>query len=133
MKLGQFKRFSKLCGIGKVKYKGEEFFVAFSDYMISEHSLGCAVGKGKTENEALRMALVNLSANNKKMCDEFEKINHKIRQLTICSNPLDFDKKPVFAVEDMDYDQEKKEYIHTGVFYNADVSIIDKKIYIGIR
>ncbi len=135
MKNKKYKRFSAYCGVAKVFHEEEEIYVAYSDYMkCLKQDLGVVVGKGKTEIEALRMALVNLTKNIKKMSDEFDRFEEKLKKLKISSGPLNFDDNPIIPIESLDHKfvNDDVHYFPSGRYYNASVIVnSNDEIFLG--
>ncbi len=137
MQLGEREDFSNLCGIAKVEHEGEEIFVAFADYFDFSGEYGTIVGKGKSENDALKMALVKMCENLEKLSNEIEQFRDMIDKLKITSDPLNFDENPIIAIEsdDIKYFTETNEYEikPSGKFVNADLFMVEGKACLGIH
>ncbi len=123
MKVGKYKKFSRKSGIAKIQHAGEEWFVVYSDYIIDLCELGKVVGKGKTELEAMKNAIVNLSDNLVKMSNEIDDFKDNLKKLKICNDPLNFNKKPIIPVEGWEtkYIDGVCHYVNNGEYYNADL------------
>lgn len=141
MKKGKYKRFNAYCGIAKVEHEGEEFYVVYSDYMKDSLDLGELFGKGKTKEEALENAVVNLNKLFRLSCKKIEKINkilnkqHDGIELEYLHGTL-FDKEPIIPIEnwrsEMDCENGTGKIVYTGEFHNADVMISEGEACLGL-
>lgn len=127
MKTGEFKKFNKTCGIAKIFHEDEIFFVAYADYMDFDFELGTIVGKGKSETEALRMALINLTKKIGEATRQMDRLENFFKKLSFIQHPLDFDDEPIVAIEGweekIDYENNTREIIDSGKYHNATLKV----------
>ena len=123
--------------MAKLNHEGEVMIVAYADYMESAGDWGTIVGKGKTENEALRNALVNMCKNLEKLSNEIEDFRENLSKLMISSDPLNFDENPIIPIEGenrkQDYETGNVEFTPSGTFHNADLFVYQGEVQLGLN
>lgn len=92
MQIGEFKNFYEYLGVAKIlhqeseKNKKEEWYVVYADIFFDENylqgQLGDVIGKGKTETDSLKDAIINLTLVIKKRQDFYEKIKESLNHFT---------------------------------------------------
>lgn len=93
MKVGEFKRFDKYCGIACVEYESKVWYLVYNFTMtislIDEGELGKCIGKGETEIESMRDAITNIARNFRKVDKKLEKMSENIRSVLMSGGEMD--------------------------------------------
>lgn len=137
MNVGDYKKFDKYCGIARVQDEEteEQWFVCYSlcDELIFAGELGECIGKGKSELDAMKDAIKNLS----KMCRQSVNINTAKRCVINALKehkglPLGKDELLIFPVEDWVWNSAEDRMDASGEYRNANIKIIDGKAVAGL-
>lgn len=133
MKVGEFNRFNKFCGICKIMDENDgELYVVYHDYMQCSYTLGSVIGKGKTTEEALIDATKNFNRLVRILEKKISLFSHSLQGFFISES---LDKNPILRIKDVKVEIDK-DGCHVEVpgdkFVNADVKFDSQGCYLGI-